>query len=44
MGDRAEPLLDSTHAFVTKHARQIGIVIEVVFAAYLVWKGFAELP
>ncbi len=44
MGDRAEPLLESTHAFVTKRTRQIGIVIEVVFAAYLVWKGFAELP
>jgi hypothetical protein len=44
LGDRAEPVLDATHTFVTRHSRQIGMVIEVVFAVYLLWKGFAELP
>jgi hypothetical protein len=29
---------------VSRHARQIGIAIEVVFAVYLVWRGFGELP
>ena len=43
-GERAAPALDATHGFVTRHARQIGIVIEVVFAVYLVIKGVAELP
>jgi Sap, sulfolipid-1-addressing protein len=41
---RAEPVLDATHAFVARHSRQIGIIVEVVFAGYLVWKGLAELP
>jgi hypothetical protein len=44
LGDRAEPALDATHGFVTRHARQIGIVIEVVFAVYLLVRGFGELP
>ncbi len=44
LGDRADPVLDATHTFVTRHARHIGVVIEVVFAVYLVWKGFGELP
>jgi Sap, sulfolipid-1-addressing protein len=44
LGDRAGPVLDATHGFVTRHSRQIGIIIEVVFAVYLLWKGFAELP
>ena len=44
LGDRAQPVLDATHTFVTRHSRQIGMVIEVVFAVYLLWKGFAELP
>jgi hypothetical protein len=44
LGDRADPALEATHAFVNKHARQIGMVIEVVFALYLVWKGVGELP
>jgi hypothetical protein len=44
LGARATPALEATHSFVTRHARQIGIVIEVVFAAYLVWRGFGELP
>jgi hypothetical protein len=44
LGERADPALEATHAFVNRHARQIGIVIEVVFAIYLVGKGFGELP
>ncbi len=44
IGDRAAPALDATHRWVTRHARQIGIVIELVFAVYLVVKGFGELP
>jgi Sap, sulfolipid-1-addressing protein len=44
LGARADPVLDTTHAFVTRHARQIGIVIEVVFALYLVARGVGELP
>ena len=44
LGTRAEPALEATHAFVSRHARQIGIAIEVVFAVYLVWRGFGELP
>jgi hypothetical protein len=44
MGRRVAPALDAVHAFVTRHSRQIGIVIEVVFAVYLVVKGTGELP
>ena len=44
LGTRADPVLGATHAFVTRHTRQIGIVIEVVFALYLVAKGVGELP
>jgi hypothetical protein len=44
LGERADPALEATHTFVNRHARQIGIVIEAVFALYLVWKGFGELP
>ena len=44
LGSRVAPALDATHAFVTRHSRQIGVVIEVVFAVYLVVKGFGELP
>jgi len=44
LGRRAEPALEATHGFVTRHARQIGIFIEVVFAAYLVARGLGELP
>jgi threonine/homoserine/homoserine lactone efflux protein len=44
LGRRAEPALDTTHAFVNRHARQIGVVIEVIFAVYLVAKGVGELP
>jgi Sap, sulfolipid-1-addressing protein len=43
-GERAAPALNATHGFVTRHARQIGMVIEVVFAVYLVIRGVAELP
>jgi hypothetical protein len=44
LGPRAEPLLDATHGFVTRHARQIGITIEIVFAVYLVIRGVGEIP
>jgi hypothetical protein len=44
LGQRAGPALEITHAFVTRHARQIGVVIEAVFAAYLALKGVGELP
>lgn len=44
LGDRAAPALDRTHRFVTKHSRQIGVAIEVVFAVYLSIKGVGELP
>ena len=43
-GERATPVLESTHTFVTRHARQIGVVIEVAFAVYLIWRGLGELP
>lgn len=43
-GQRATPVLDSLHALVTRHARQIGLVIEVGFAVYLVIRGVGELP
>ncbi len=43
-GDRADPPLNTAHAFVTRHARTIATAVEVVFAAYLVWKGVGELP
>ena len=44
LGERAKPALDATHTFVTKHSRQIGIAIELVFAVYLAVQGFGELP
>jgi hypothetical protein len=44
LGRRAEPALVAMRSFVTRHARQIGIVIEVVFAAYLAVRGVGELP
>ncbi len=44
LGDRATPALEATHRFVTRHSRQIGIAIEVVFAAYLTLRGIGELP
>ncbi len=44
LGARAAPALDATHRFVAGHARQIGITVEVVFAAYLIVRGFGELP
>jgi hypothetical protein len=44
LGPRADPALDATHGFVTRHSRRIGLVIEVVFAVYLVGKGVRELP
>jgi hypothetical protein len=44
LGHRADPALAATHAFVERHSRQIGIVIEVIFALYLVVRGLGELP
>jgi hypothetical protein len=44
LGDRAAPALAATHTFVTRHSRQIGIAIELVFATYLTVRGFGELP
>ena len=43
-GRQAEPVLDRIHTFISAHSRQIGVVIELVFAAYLSWKGVSELP
>jgi hypothetical protein len=44
MGPRADPALAAAHRFVSRHARQIGVVIEVFFAVYLAIRGFGELP
>ncbi|MGO8872739.1 MAG: GAP family protein [Acidimicrobiales bacterium] len=44
LGPRADPALAATHAFVDRNSRRIGIVIEVVFTVYLVWRGLGELP
>ena len=44
LGEHARPALEATRHFVARHSRQIGILIEVVFAAYLVAKGIGELP
>lgn len=44
MGPHADPALAATHRVVSRYARQIGIVVEVVFAVYLVLRGVAELP
>lgn len=44
LGRRADPALRATHDFVGRHARQIGIGIEIVFAVYLAVRGVHELP
>lgn len=44
LGHRADPALAATHRVVNRHTRQIGVVIEVAFAIYLVARGFGELP
>ncbi len=44
LGPRAEPILDRVHTFISRRSRQIGVTIELVFAAYLAWKGVTELP
>ena len=44
LGERGTPALNATHTFVTKHSRQIGIAIELVFAVYLAVRGVGELP
>ena len=43
LGRRASPLLDRLNTFVANHSRQITIIVEVVFAVILIWKGIAEL-
>lgn len=35
----SRPVLDSLHGMIDRHARTIGIVVEVVFGVYLVIKG-----
>ena len=44
LGSGADRLLDATHTWVGAHSRTIGVVIEVVFAVYLVIKGVRALP
>jgi len=44
LGSRADPWLDATHTWIGSHSRTIGVVIEVVFAAFLVIKGVRALP
>ncbi len=44
LGDRADPPLNATHAFLADHGRTIGTTVEVVFAVYLAAKGLGELP
>ena len=44
LGDRADPPLNATHAFLADHGRAIGTTVEVVFAIYLAVKGLGELP
>lgn len=44
LGHRADPALDLAHRFVGRNMRRIGITVEIVFAAYLTWKGIRTLP
>jgi len=44
LGSGADRALDASHAWVGAHSRTIGVVIEVVFAVYLVVKGVNALP
>jgi Sap, sulfolipid-1-addressing protein len=44
LGERAQPALEAVHGFVARHARHIGIALELVFAFYLVARGVGELP
>ena len=44
LGSGADRMLDATHTWVGAHSRTIGVVIEVVFAVYLVVKGVRALP
>ncbi len=44
LGSGADRTLEATHDWVGAHTRTIGIVIEVVFACYLVVKGVRALP
>lgn len=43
-GSRADPALDATHAWVNRNARLIGVLVEAVFAGYLVIKGIRAIP
>jgi len=44
LGNGADRLLDATHTWVSRHSRTIGVVIEGVFAVYLMVKGVRALP
>jgi hypothetical protein len=44
LGPGADRALDATHAWVGAHSRMIGVVVETVFAAYLVVRGVEALP
>ena len=44
LGARADGLLDATNVWIGRHARTIGIAVELVFAVYLVVKGVRSLP
>jgi hypothetical protein len=44
LGTGADRALVATHAWVGVHSRTIAVVIEVVFAAYLMGRGITALP
>jgi Sap, sulfolipid-1-addressing protein len=44
LGRRADGALEAAHAWLGRNGRRIATVSEVVFAAYLVTRGIAELP
>jgi len=44
LGSGADRMLAAAHTWVGAHSRMIAVVIEVVFAAYLVVKGVRALP
>jgi hypothetical protein len=44
LGAGADRVLGVTHAWIKRHSRTIGSVIEGGFAAYLVVKGIRALP
>jgi len=44
LGSGADRALDATHRWVAAHSRMIGVVIEAVFAVYLIARGVKALP